>query len=66
MPSLFAIRDAVQSVRTRTGDKSIGTHLDRGRLQVIRITYNAKGVSTIAPVTDWLPIAAAIDALNAL
>lgn len=66
MITLFTIRDAVKEARLRTGDRSIGTQLEQGRLQVIRVTYTAKGTSTISPITGWLAADAALAAINAL
>jgi hypothetical protein len=66
MITLFTIRDAVKAARLRTGDRTIGTHLEQGRLQVIRVTYTAKGTSRIAPLTGWLSAADALAVINAL
>jgi len=63
-PILFQIRDATLACRKRNNDKSIGTSADQGLLRVERVTYAKNGISTINPLSDWLPIADAISFLN--
>lgn len=60
------IQRATLEARARLGDKSIGTTIKQGRLQVVRVTYNAKGRSTVVPVSDWLAMPDAVKFLDAL
>ena len=64
-PSVFACQKATLAARARTGQKSIGTQVnEHGRIRVVHTTYNAKGSSTITPLTDWSTSDEAIAFLN--
>jgi hypothetical protein len=63
---LTEIRNATQAARARLNDKTIGTQVKAGKLQVMRVTYDAKGKSTITPVTDFIPFSDAIATLKAM
>lgn len=54
---LADIQRATLAARARTGDNSISTRVDKGRVQIVRVSFDVSGTSTIAPVSDWLPIA---------
>lgn len=67
MQVFFDIQSATLAARQRTGDATIATRAEAGRLQVGRATYpEGKSVGEFAPLTDWLPIKEAIRALEAL
>lgn len=62
------IQTATLAARARLADKTVGTQVSKGRGQVTRVTYDAKGRSTVSPASDWMPVAqlpAALDALTA-
>ena len=65
MQTLAAIRKATLSARVRLGDDSIGTHLESGKVQVIRVTQNPGGRrATVVPVSEWLSTSDAVCFLN--
>lgn len=66
MDYLAKIQQATLAARYRTGDASISTRADRGKIQAGRVTYDAAGVGQFAPITAWLPLALGIEALEAL
>lgn len=64
--ALAAIQKATLAARKRTGDRSIGTRVKSGRLQVVRVTYDGKGKATVTPCSEWMAadqLVAVIDAL---
>lgn len=63
---LFKLRDATVAAKARTGDTTLGTDVRSGQARVVRVTYDAAGTSTVAPLTGWVGFDAAIAALNAL
>lgn len=66
LQDMFTLRNATLAARQRTGDETIGTTVSAGKVQIVRVTFNAKGRSTVAPATDWLTVAEAVQALEAL
>lgn len=60
------IRTATLAARARLNDATISTQAKAGRVQVVRITYNAKGTAIIKPVSEWLPATDAARTLNSL
>jgi len=58
------LRTATLAARQRTGDKTIGATVNAGKIQIVRVTFNAKGKSTVAPASDWLAPADAVVALT--
>ena len=60
------IRAAVQSARARTGDATIGVETRAGQSRAVRVTYNARGASTVRPVSNWAPHAHTLHTLNTL
>lgn len=66
MQLLNEIRTATLAARNRLKDETIGTQVKAGKLQVMRVTYDAKGKSTITPVTDFISFADAIATLKAM
>lgn len=63
---LREVQAATMAARTRLKDKTIGTQVKAGKLQVIRVTYDAKGKATINPVTGFVSHSEAIKTLNNL
>lgn len=63
---MFALQKATTEARARLGDKTIGTQVKDGKVQVIRVTYDAKGKGSVSPVTDWLAADAAVSYLNGM
>lgn len=63
---MIPLQRATLDARKRLNDKSIGTHVQAGRLQIVRVTYNEKGRSTVTPVSGWLTMTEVIGALDAL
>lgn len=64
--ALFKLRDATVAAKARTGDTTLGTDVRSGQVRVVRVTYDAAGASTVAPVTGWVDFDVAISTLNAL
>jgi len=51
---MAALQKATVAARERTADKTIATQVKAGKVQVTRVTYDAKGTSTVSPVSAWL------------
>jgi hypothetical protein len=66
METLLKIQTATRAARARTGDRSIGTCVKAGKFDVVRVTYNKRGTSTVTPVASGLTVDGTIAALNAL
>lgn len=66
--TLIALRTATLAARARTGDDSISTRVDAGRVQLVRVTYpnGKRKPAHEAPMGEFMPAADAIKALNAL
>lgn len=62
------LQQATLEARKRTGDKSIATRVEAGRIQVVKVTYPAGGGgrSNVEPITEYMTIGEAIRALEAL
>jgi hypothetical protein len=54
MQTLAALQKSTVAARERLGDKTIGTQAKDGKVQVIRVTYDAGGKSAVVPVSDWM------------
>ena len=63
---LTSLQVATASARERLDDPSISTRVKQGNFQVVRVTFDPKGKSTITPITAWATLPAIIDALYAL
>lgn len=61
-----SIRAATLSARTRTNDPAIGTRVQSGRVQVVRVTYASDGSSTVTPLSGWVAIDDAVSTINAI
>lgn len=59
------LRRATLAARQRTGDTALGTRVNAGLFQVVRVTYGG-GRSAVQPMSEYLPAADAISFLNEL
>jgi hypothetical protein len=66
MQELLKIRAATLAARQRLADNTLGTHVEAGRIQVIRVTYPNGRDGVVDPVSDWMPVADVCDYLAAL
>lgn len=66
MPKLYDLQHATLAARVRCNDHSIGTRATNGRFDIIRVTYNAKGRSTVTPLHFGLTLRQAIVVLNTM
>ena len=60
------IQTATLAARQRTGDNAIGTRVKKGKFQIVRVTFDAKGKCTETELSAWLAGPDLIPALNAL
>jgi len=51
MQALVQIQQAVKQARERTRDASIGVRVSKGLFQVVRVTYDKRGTSSVVPVS---------------
>lgn len=65
MHPITALQHATVAARVRTNDATISTRAQNGRIQIGRVTYKGN-IGEFSPVTEWLPIAHAVAALNNL
>jgi hypothetical protein len=63
---VFQLAAATQAAKSRTGDKTIGTRADNGRIDIVRVTYKQSGSSTVQVVQSGLTPDQAIAALGQL
>lgn len=49
----------VAAARERTGDASIGTRVEGGRVQIVRVSYpdSGRGAASVTPVSAFLSLA---------
>lgn len=47
------IQKSTLNARNRTGDGTIGTRVEKGLFQVVRVTYNGAGKSTVSQVNNF-------------
>lgn len=66
MQDIIKLQSATLAARTRTGDKTISTSANKGLVRVERVTYNPRGIATISPLSADLPMAKAVEFLNAI
>lgn len=66
--SLAQLQQATLAARARTGDKSIGTTVSKGRIQIVKVTYptEKRGGCKVVKMTVWLSMDEAVTYLNAL
>lgn len=51
--ALGQIQSKTLAARARTGNNGVGTKVKAGRVQVVDVTFDAKGNSTVKPLSDW-------------
>lgn len=56
MRDLMAIRSAVTAYQQLTQDKSYGSRVEQGKVQLVRVTYNPDSTSNVEPCSEWLAI----------
>jgi electron transfer flavoprotein alpha subunit len=54
------------AARARTGDAALAVGIRAGKMQIQRVTYGKRGVSTVERITGWMPKSEAIDFLNGM
>jgi hypothetical protein len=63
---LKAIQQATIAARQRLADNTLGTQVEAGRIQVVRVTYLNGRDGVVDPVSGWMPVADVCDYLAAL
>ena len=63
---VFQLASATKAAKVRTGDNTIGTRADNGRIDIVRVTYKKSGASTVQAVQSGLTPDQAIAALGQL
>lgn len=66
MQLMMKFRSALTGAQLRTGDETLSACVEKGRVKICRVTYDAKGMSTIESITDYLPPSEALEFINAL
>jgi hypothetical protein len=60
------LQRATFAARERTGRPGVGTQVKAGKLQIVDVTYDARGKSTVTPLSGWLEGSEVLSALDAL
>lgn len=47
------MRDALLALRRRVGDDTLSHCVQAGRFQLNRVVYDARGKSTVTPLSPW-------------
>jgi hypothetical protein len=55
MATLRDIAAATLRLRERTGDRTIGTRVRGGMVQIVRVTYDATGKATVEALSPYAP-----------
>ena len=64
METLLALQSATRAARARTGDSRISVGARAGLYQVQRVTLRPGRAADVRPLTDWLALPAALEALD--
>jgi hypothetical protein len=66
--TLIALQQATLAARKRTGDDAIGTQVEAGKVQVVRVTYpnGKRKPAHVEPLSGFLSAADAVAFVNAL
>ena len=64
METLLALQSATRAARARTGDSRISVGARAGLYQVQRVTLRPGRAANVRPLTDWLALPAALEALD--
>lgn len=66
MTTFLQMQTATLDARKRLGDKTIGTCIKQGRIQVVKVTYPKGEKSVVTPVSDWMPVSEVCGFLDGL
>ena len=64
METLLALQSATRAARARTGDPRVSIGVRAGLYQVQRVTLRPGRTADVRPLTDWLALPAALEALE--
>ena len=64
METLLALQSATRAARARTGDSRVSIGVRAGLYQVQRVTLRPGRAADVQPLTDWLALPAALEALD--
>lgn len=56
MDFLSKCAEEMEAYRQLTQDRAFGSRVQSGKMQLVRVTYDAKGKSTVAPRGPWVPV----------
>jgi hypothetical protein len=51
--TIKSMQEATMAVRLVTGRDTISTRVQAGMFQVVDVVFDAKGKSTVTPLSDW-------------
>lgn len=66
LKALAEIQKATLQARSRTGDKTISTRAESGKIQIVRVVFDKSGKSAVTPASDWMMPANVATALAAI
>lgn len=49
-------KDAMNNYRELTQDQRYASHTEKGRMQLVRVTFNDFGSSQIEVCSEWIPV----------
>lgn len=58
------IKKSTLALRARTGDDTLGTQVESGKIQLVSVTYDGTGVSTVAPKSEWVLVSDAVSMIE--
>lgn len=61
---LVELQQSMQSLKSRSPHIGWATRAKGGMLQLVKVSYDAHGKSTVSPVSEPLPIREMIDLIN--
>jgi hypothetical protein len=64
MTDLTALQDATRAARMRPGGHGIGTRINQGRIDIVRVAYDSRGRSTVDVIRGRLTLSEALAALG--
>lgn len=57
MDDLLKVQEVVQNYQHLTQCKEFGSRVEAGKYQLVRVSYDDKGKSTVEECSPWLPLA---------
>lgn len=66
MDKLIELGQIVRETRKRTGNGALGTRANKGRLDVVEVTYDERGRSTVRVLRGGLSFEEAVEYLRSL